>query len=85
MHHGELEEGKNVTLICHVDANPPASQISWQMNGHLVTADPGIIIANFSLTLSGIGRQHSGKYSCISANVEGEGISNQILLKVLCE
>lgn len=85
LHSGEVVEGANVTMICHVRANPPASQISWQMDGHAVTAVHGVSISNFSLTLSGVGRQHSGRYVCVSANVEGEGISNQILLKVLCE
>lgn len=45
----------------------------------------GIIIRNHSLFLKKVSREQSGKYKCVSANVEGEGHSQEVHLKVLCE
>ena len=79
-----MVEGKNVTLECHVHANPSAKQVSWLRNGQPVSAREAST-SNASLTLSNVGRHLTGKYACLSANVEGEGISNEIPIKVLCK
>jgi hypothetical protein len=38
-----------------------------------------------NLALQGITRHHSGKYSCVASNVEGDGESDIVNLKVMCK
>lgn len=75
----------NITLLCLADANPAVAQIAWQMNGIPVNATHNAIIGNNSLTMTGISRQQTGKYSCSSSNEVGESSSKEYHIRVLCE
>lgn len=89
IHHEQVREGSNVTFECHVRANPPILEIAWHFEGRPLTFSPihkqGTIIRNHSLILKKVSRDQTGDYKCVSANVEGEGSSQDVHLKVLCK
>lgn len=45
----------------------------------------GIIISTHSLVLQSVTRGHSGNYTCVAANSQGETVSPEVELKVRCE
>lgn len=68
-----------------MQANPQVNQVTWSLDGRLLNSESDIIISNFTLTLTSVKREQGGKYTCSSSNVEGEGVSNEGHLKVLCK
>ncbi|RWS28955.1 hemicentin-2-like protein [Leptotrombidium deliense] len=85
IHDEEVREFSDVSFECHVQANPRVSQIAWHYNGRPLTTNnqKGIIVKDTSLLLKQVNRDHSGEYRCLAANVEGEGQSKPINLKIL--
>nr|XP_053646215.1 nephrin-like [Cherax quadricarinatus] len=79
-----IEEGDDVYFECSIKANPWVYKIVWLHEGqelqHNVTA--GVIISNQSLVLQRVGKSASGRYYCVASNIEGDGQSNHIKLKV---
>lgn len=45
----------------------------------------GIIMSSGNLALQGVSRYQAGNYTCIASNVEGDGESNIVELKVMCK
>lgn len=45
----------------------------------------GIIMSTTALALQGVTRQQAGNYTCIASNVEGDGDSNTVQLKIMCK
>lgn len=45
----------------------------------------GIIMSSGNLALQGVTRYQAGNYTCIASNVEGDGESNIVELKVMCK
>ncbi|KAK8393912.1 hypothetical protein O3P69_006924 [Scylla paramamosain] len=79
-----IEEGDDVYFECSITANPWVYKIIWLHEGtelhHNVSA--GVIISNQSLVLQSVSRTASGNYYCVASNIEGDGQSNPIHLKV---
>ncbi|XP_071526514.1 nephrin-like isoform X2 [Panulirus ornatus] len=79
-----IEEGDDVYFECSIKANPRVYKIIWEHEDtalkHNVSA--GVIISNQSLVLQRVARSASGSYRCVASNIEGDGYSNPIHLRV---
>lgn len=75
-----------MSFECHVLANPAVNEIGWKYEDKILSPNvDDIVMSGNSLFINNVTRHHSGKYRCIAANSEGDGESDDILLKVLCE
>ncbi|XP_068082092.1 nephrin [Anabrus simplex] len=81
----DIEEGDDVYFECKVRANPIAYKVVWRHNGHALQHNQkaGVIMINQDLALQGVRRQQAGNYTCIASNVEGDGESNTVELRVM--
>ncbi|KAL1460941.1 hypothetical protein WDU94_012875 [Cyamophila willieti] len=85
----DIEEGDDVYFQCRIESNPPAYKVIWKHNGIPIqhNAKNGMILSNqerFSnLALQSLNRTQSGNYSCFASNVEGDGESNILQLKIM--
>ncbi|XP_075748340.1 protein turtle isoform X2 [Rhipicephalus microplus] len=84
MKHKAIREGSDVYLECNIQANPAVSEVGWKFEGKPLYSNvkQGIIISNQSLVLQKVRRESRGHYQCVAANVEGEGESDRVLLRV---
>uniref|UniRef100_A0A0A9XSS5 Kin of IRRE-like protein 3 n=3 Tax=Lygus hesperus TaxID=30085 RepID=A0A0A9XSS5_LYGHE len=81
----DIEEGDDVYFDCNIDANPKAYKVVWKHNNHMIQLNQksGVIVSNEALALQNVKRDQSGNYTCIASNVEGDGESNVVSLKVM--
>ncbi|XP_068208272.1 protein turtle homolog B-like isoform X2 [Palaemon carinicauda] len=79
-----IKEGDDVYFECHINANPEVQQVVWYHNGSPVEHRvlQGIIIQNQTLVLQRIIRDSAGFYTCRAKNLEGDGESQPVELKV---
>ncbi|XP_023316784.1 nephrin isoform X1 [Trichogramma pretiosum] len=85
MNPDDIEEGDDVYFDCKVDANPSAYKVVWKHNGIVLqnNAKLGMIVQQTSLALRKVNRSQAGNYTCIASNVEGDGYSNIVELKIM--
>lgn len=97
--HDAIREGSNVSLECHVAGNPPIGEVGWLFENTRILVGSsssaiyhqnGISGSSYSvkentLMIHSVGRKHAGRYRCVASNAQGEGKSEDILLKVQCE
>ncbi|XP_074027396.1 sidestep VI isoform X2 [Leptinotarsa decemlineata] len=81
----DIEEGDDVYFECKVNANPWAYKVLWKHNGQVMQANQkgGVIMSTTALALQGVTRSQAGNYSCVASNVEGDGDSNVVDLKIM--
>lgn len=53
--------------------------------GSVVNAGAGVSVRENTLMIHSVGRRHAGRYRCVASNAQGEGRSEEILLKVQCK
>ncbi|XP_070156346.1 nephrin isoform X4 [Polyergus mexicanus] len=85
MNPDDIEEGDDVYFECKVRANPDAYKVVWKHNGHVIqnNAKNGVIVQLYGLALREVNRSQAGNYTCIASNVEGDGYSNIVELKIM--
>ncbi|XP_068084809.1 synaptogenesis protein syg-1-like [Anabrus simplex] len=81
----DIEEGDDVYFECKVRANPWAYKVVWKHNGQILQHNQkaGVIMINEDLALQSVRRHQAGNYTCIASNVEGDGESNTVELRVM--
>ncbi|XP_055377463.1 uncharacterized protein LOC129609527 isoform X2 [Condylostylus longicornis] len=81
----DIEEGDDVYFECKVHANPAAYKVVWKHNNQLIQHNQklGVIVSSGDLALQGVTRHQAGNYTCTASNVEGDGDSNIVELKVM--
>ncbi|XP_060523485.1 nephrin isoform X2 [Cylas formicarius] len=81
----DIEEGDDVYFECKVDSNPAAYKVLWKHDNQVMQANQkaGVIMSTSDLALQGVTRSQAGNYSCVASNVEGDGDSNVVELKIM--
>lgn len=84
LRHSHIQEGNDVYFECAVRASPWVTEVRWHFEGKELQTNTsaGVIVSNQSLVLQKVRRAHRGKYTCSATNIEGEGVSNPIHLRV---
>lgn len=85
MNPDDIEEGDDVYFECKVQANPDAYKVVWKHNGNVIqnNAKNGVIVQQYGLALREVNRSQAGNYTCVASNVEGDGYSNVVELKIM--
>ncbi|XP_011350473.1 nephrin isoform X1 [Ooceraea biroi] len=85
MNPDDIEEGDDVYFECKVHANPDAYKVVWKHNGNVIqnNAKNGVIVQQYGLALRVVNRSQAGNYTCVASNVEGDGYSNIVELKIM--
>ncbi|XP_023288397.1 nephrin [Orussus abietinus] len=85
MNPDDIEEGDDVYFECKVHANPWAYKVVWHHNGNVIQNDAknGVIVQQYDLALRKVNRSQAGNYSCVASNIEGDGYSNSVELKIM--
>ncbi|XP_077302331.1 contactin-3-like [Arctopsyche grandis] len=81
----DIEEGDDVYFECKVNSNPAAYKVLWKHNNEIIQHNQknGIITSSSHLALQNVVKGQAGNYSCLASNVEGDGQSNNVDLKVM--
>ncbi|XP_042237410.1 uncharacterized protein LOC121876399 [Homarus americanus] len=79
-----LKEGADVYFTCTVDANPPASAITWYHEGTVQVQNmtSGVILSGDSLVLQKVSRMRAGQYKCSASNPLATVISAPVHLRI---
>uniref|UniRef100_A0A1A9USK1 Ig-like domain-containing protein n=1 Tax=Glossina austeni TaxID=7395 RepID=A0A1A9USK1_GLOAU len=68
---------------CAVWTSQLEPQLEHQIIQHNQRA--GVIVSSGDLAIQGVTRHQAGNYTCTASNVEGDGDSNVVELKVMCK
>ncbi|XP_020288748.1 synaptogenesis protein syg-1-like isoform X2 [Pseudomyrmex gracilis] len=85
MNPDDIEEDDDVYFECNINANPDAYKVVWKHNGNVIqnNAKNGVLVQPSNLVLRKVNRSQAGNYTCIASNVEGDGYSNVVELKII--
>ncbi|CRK98676.1 CLUMA_CG011994, isoform A [Clunio marinus] len=80
----DIEEGDDCYFECIIKANPPTYKVVWRHNGLPIAHNTKrTIMSSDNLALQAVSRYQAGNYTCVASNVEGDGESNVVELKVM--
>ncbi|PFX16134.1 Hemicentin-1 [Stylophora pistillata] len=71
----ETVEGRNVTVMCNVTANPKPNRITWNKSNGVISSANGIVNEG-NLTILNITTQDNGSYVCTATNPCGNKSSS---------
>ena len=59
----------------------------FSVQGNVLQNNPknNMLVQQNSVALQKVKRSQAGNYTCIASNVEGDGFSNSVELKIMCE
>ena len=79
-----IQEGQDIYLECLSVANPPVSRIVWLHDNYRVepSKTDSVVISGHSLVIQNVAPRHSGNYSCVSSNTQGDAVSQSLQLRV---
>ncbi|PFX30192.1 Hemicentin-1 [Stylophora pistillata] len=75
----ETLEGRNVTVMCNVTANPKPDRITWNKSDGIISGAKGIVNEG-NLTILNVTSQDNGSYVCTARNPCGTKSSSVYLL-----
>ena len=80
----DIAAGQDVYLECLSQANPPVSRLVWLQNNYRVepSKSDSVVISGHSLVIQSVAPRHSGNYSCVSSNSQGDAVSQSLQLRV---
>ncbi|KAH7947775.1 hypothetical protein HPB52_015792 [Rhipicephalus sanguineus] len=80
----KIDSGEDLFMECEVNANPPAMEVSWHLNGRLfsISQAPSVPTASVPFTRTRLDRSDSGNYQCRAWNSCGEAVSNLVAVTV---
>ncbi|XP_037280587.2 cell adhesion molecule 2 [Rhipicephalus microplus] len=80
----KINFGEDLFMECEVDANPPAVEVSWHLNGHVfsISRAPSVPTVSVPFTRAQLDRSDSGSYQCRAWNSCGVAVSNFVTLTV---
>ncbi|XP_045116568.1 hemicentin-2-like [Portunus trituberculatus] len=74
-----VSEGDNVSLVCHLQANPSVYNVTWFHNGRAVFRG----VEGARMEVRQVRPVHRGLYTCLASNQVGDGHSNAVNLNVM--
>ncbi|KAK8380562.1 hypothetical protein O3P69_016871 [Scylla paramamosain] len=74
-----VSEGDNVSLVCHLQANPSVYNVTWFHNGRAVFRG----VEGARMEVRQVRPAHRGLYTCLASNQVGDGHSNAVSLNVM--
>ncbi|XP_021945127.1 nephrin isoform X2 [Folsomia candida] len=80
-----IRENDDCYFECQIRSNPWVYKVVWLHNGVILqhNASAGIIMSNQSLVLQKVKRNLIGQIMCSATNIQGDGRSNPVELKVM--
>ncbi|CAL4082518.1 unnamed protein product, partial [Meganyctiphanes norvegica] len=80
----QLKEGDDVYFDCEVQANPPATQVTWYHEGMAVVQNlsVGVVLSGDSLVLQKVDRRRAGSYHCAATNTIATQTSEIVDLRI---
>ena len=73
---GAVNEGQTAVVMCNVKSGDRPVSITWSLKGDIVSSDPSLTTTMLGtqisiLTITRVGYQHSGTYTCRATNMAG--------------
>ena len=80
----QISAGQDVYLECLTQANPAVSRLVWLQDNYRVepSKTDSVVISGHSLVIQSVSPRHSGNYSCVSSNTQGDAVSESLQLRV---
>lgn len=77
----------SINIIQHKNNDFISTKTQYQFQNEIIQHNQkaGIITSSTHLALQNVVKSQAGNYTCLASNVEGDGQSNNVDLKVMCK